>query len=202
LIEKFLAIRRNSVIDETRRPVLVGERIISDAFARFGKVAVEYDYRMSDGNVLPFFSVRNPGEDPVIIFAVTDANTVFLVNQFRFATNEFVLELPGGCPKSGQTWQDATNAELLEEVGVEASGLRLIGPPILLNPAIESIQFKAVLATGCKVVKEQQLDDTEVMTVREVALEKFWSMLKGGEIKDGKTVATAFFAFDQLGLLR
>lgn len=182
-------------------PEFIAERVTDDRFARFGKTIVERDYRMPNGKVLPFLCTANPGADPVIIFAVTEVGTVFLVNQFRFATGEWTLELPGGCPESGQTWEDAAKAELEQEIGAEASELEVIGGRMPFNPAFEVAYFRAVVATGCKVIKAQDLDDTEAMTVREVTLRELRQMLKNGEITDAKTVATSYIALDHLGLL-
>lgn len=196
-------------MDETKSlpqaPVFVGERVVDNRFARFGKTIVEFDYRMPGGKVLPFLCAVNSGADPAIIFAVTDDGSVFLVNQFRFATKEFVLELPGGNLKRGQSWEesweDAAKAELSEEVGVVASKLKVIGGRMPFNPAFETACFRAVLATGCKVVGSQDLDDTEVMTVRKIPIVEFREMLKRGEITDAKSVATSYLALDHLGLL-
>lgn len=183
-------------------PVLVEERTLDDRAARFGKQIVERDFRMPDGKVFPILCVTSPGMDPVIVFAVTeDEQTVFLVNQFRFGVNDWVLELPGGCPKTGQTWEDVARAELLEEVGVEARKMRVIGAPMAFNPALGNVRFTAVLAIGCKVARSQDLDSTEVMTVREIPVLKFRKMLKRGEITDAKSVAIGYLALDHLGLL-
>jgi 8-oxo-dGTP pyrophosphatase MutT (NUDIX family) len=139
--------------------------------------------------------------DPFIVFALTEHGNVFLVNQFRFGINGWVLELPGGCPKLGQTWEDVARAELLEEAGVEASEMKIIGRPMPFNPALENTRFTAVLATGCKVVMPQNLDSAEMIIVAEISVESFREMLKKGEITDAKTVAIGYLALDHLGLL-
>jgi ADP-ribose pyrophosphatase len=181
-------------------PVLVDERVLDDRATIFGKQIVERDFRMSDGSVLPVLCVINLGMSPVIVFALTERRTVFLVNQFRFGINGWVLELPGGCPKPGQNWEDATRAELLEEIGAEARDVKVIGE-MALNPVLGDICFSAVLATGCRVVCSQDLDSTETMTVVEVSINEFREMLKKGEITDAKTVAVGYLALDHLGLL-
>ncbi len=186
-------------------PVFNGETVISEEYARFGKKVVVRSFETSDGKVLGFLCTVNPHADPAIIFAVTDHGTVFLVDQFRHATRAFEMELPGGCLKPGQTWEDAwektARAELREEVGVEATEMRVIGGRMPFNPALEDNYFRAVLATGCRVVQEQKLDDTEVMTIREVSLSEFRNMLRAGQITDAKTIAVGHLALDHLGLL-
>ena len=182
-------------------PVLVGERVLDDRATRFGKQIVERDFRMPNGEVLPILCVINRGMDPVIVFALTEHETVFLVHQFRFGINGWILELPGGGPKPGQTCEETARTELLEEVGVEAGTIQVIGELMAFNPMLENIRFNAVLATGCRVVRAPTHDRTEIMTGMEVSVVKFRQMLKNGEMTDAKTVATGYLALDCLGQL-
>lgn len=191
----------NESKNPSQTPMLIEERILDDRAAKFGKQVVERDFRMPDGSVIPILCLANSGKDSNMIFALTERGTVFLVDQFRFGINDWVLELPGGCPKLGQTWEDASRTELLEEVGAEARDMEIIGTTMRLNPATENTCFNAILATGCEVVRAQNLDSTEVMNVVEVPVEKFREMLKKGEITDARTVVTGYLILDHLGLL-
>lgn len=182
-------------------PVLTGERIIDDRFARFGKRIVERDFKMPDGKTLPILCVSGAGMNPAVVFALTERGTVFLVHQFRFGTNSFVLELPGGCQGSGAAWEEIAKSELLSEVGVGATRMEAIGEPMLVDAALGDARITAVLATGCKTVNQQRLDGTETMSVVEVSVGRFREMLKKGEITDAKTVATGYLALDHLRLL-
>lgn len=182
-------------------PVFIEERVIDDRFTRFGKRVVERDYRMPNDTVFPILCITSPGMDPSIVFPVTKNKTVLLVNHFRFATNEWTLELPGGCPEPGQDWKTCAQMELLQEVGAEAETLQVIGKPLPVNPALQGVYFTAVLATGCTIVKSQSLGSTEIMTVKEIPIGEFRHMLKNGEITDTKTVAIGYLALDHLGLL-
>lgn len=191
----------NKFSNTAQLPVLIGERVIDDRYAKYGKGVVERDFKMPDGKVLPMICITSPQMNPIIIFAVTCDKEVLLVNQFRFATNELVCELPGGCPKPGQNWEDVATAELMEEVGAEALEMKVIGKPIPFNPALQDCKFTAVLATGCRIVKPQTLDEGEQMTVMKIDILHFRKMLKEGEITDAKTIATGYLALDHLGLL-
>jgi ADP-ribose pyrophosphatase len=183
-------------------PVLVGERTIDDRYKRFGKLVVERDFRMPTGDVITMLCVDGGGLHPFITFAVTDAGTVILVKQFRYAMNNWVYELIGGCPKPGQSWEECIKSELLEEVGAVAKEIKIIGKPMPLNPAILDVQVTAVLATGCRIIRPQELDSTEVMTIEEVPISEFRDSIRSGRYCDAKTVATGYLALDHLGLLR
>ncbi len=195
------------IIDEVnglpQEPVLVAERVVDDRAARFGKIVIERDFQMPNGSIASFICVASPEIGPsILIFPLTTQRKVLLVNQFRFATNEWTLELPGGRLKPGQSWQEATKDELLEEVGAEVKKMKIIGNPIPNDPALQTTYFNVVLAKGCKVVKSQNLDSTEVMTVVEFSIKKFREMLKKGKITDAKTVAAGYLVLDHLKLLK
>lgn len=182
-------------------PVLTGERVIDDRFARFGKRIVERDFKMPDGKTLPILCVSNAGMNPSIIFALTERGTIFLVNEFRFGINSMILELPGGCQGPGAAWEEVAKSELLSEAGVEAESMKVIGEPMPVDAALGDAHLTAVLATGCRSVNRQKLDESETMSVVEVSVGRFREMLKKGEITDTKTVATGYLALDHLGLL-
>ena len=182
-------------------PVLVEDKILDARGAKFGKTIIERHFRMPDGKVFQILCVDDSGIVPVIIFPLTSKQTILLVHQFRFGINRSVYELPGGCPKPGQSWEDTANAELLEEIGAKASSLEIIGNPIPFNPALENNRAVPVLAKGCQIIKSQCLDETESGTVLEVTIPQFRSMVKLGEIVDAKTIAISYLALDQLDLL-
>ena len=75
-------------------PVLVGERVLDDRATRFGKQIVERDFRMPNGEVLPILCVINRGMDPVIVFALTEHETVFWYTSFVLESTDGYLSYP------------------------------------------------------------------------------------------------------------
>ncbi len=182
-------------------PVLIEERSIDMRAARFGKHVVERDFKMANGKVFPILCVTAANIYPVILFPMTDRGTIYLLNQFRFGTKSWVHELPGGCPKPTQGWEEAAAHELREEIGAVATKLEKIGGPMPLNPALEDNTVVAVVATGCKLVGDQKLDQSEEAIVSEVTVAEFRKLVKEGMIVDSKTVAIGYLALDHLGFL-
>jgi ADP-ribose pyrophosphatase len=91
--------------------------------------------------------------------------------------------------------------ELLEEVGVEAGKIEILKEIMPLNPALEDTAAMAIIATDCRRVSKQSLDDTEVAEVREVTIIEFKNMVRSGEIRDCKTIAVTYRALEYLGFL-
>ena len=181
-------------------PKFLGERIINDDDRQFGKTVVKRDFRIN-GGVSSILCITGVGRDPCIIFPVTARRTVWLIRQYRFATREFIVELPGGCRKPGQGWRKCASAELLQEIGAKAESMQVLGKPTAFNPALQDARFTAVLAIGCQIVLPQRLDETESITPVEISLEKFRLNLRNGEYTDAKTIVTGYLALDHLGLL-
>ena len=185
----------------TKAPVLVKDELLDGRGTKFGKTVIDRYFQMPNGKVIPILCITTSGVEPVIVFAISDEGKIFLIRQFRFGTNDWMIELPGGCKKPGQSYEDTARAELLEETGVEATKIEIIGRPLAFNPALEDAKVIAAVATGCKVVGDQSLEDMETATVLEVTVAEFRRMAKTGEIGDAKTVAIGYLALDHLGFL-
>ena len=178
-------------------PEPVGER---EVLARkYGKQFVAQNFQLPDGNEIDY--VSQYGETvPVIVFAVTEDGKVVVVHQYRYAPNVVITELPGGCPKPGQTPEDVLAAELREETGYEYTfAVRITPQSLFFEPASLNTPYLAYLATGCRKIAEPNLDPTEFLTVEEVGLGEWLYRIFGGEIRDDKTIAVTMLALPHLG---
>jgi ADP-ribose pyrophosphatase len=111
--------------------------------------------------------IEHPGA--VVILPVTRDGRIWFVEQFRYAVDETLLELPAGLIDAGETPVEAAYRELREEVGLAAETLEQIG---LLYPSAgySNEQVSIFLATGCDPVPRPSLD--EGLTIRTLALEE------------------------------
>lgn len=87
------------------------------------------------------------------VVAVTDDDRLVLVWQWRFGTQAFSLETPGGVIDEGESPIDAARRELLEETGYEARTIEhlLTHEP---NPALQGNRCHSFLALGAKRVRD------------------------------------------------
>lgn len=79
---------------------------------------------MTEGEA-PYYSLRLP--DYAAIIAITDAQQVLIVRQYRPAVEHETLEFPSGLVDPGETPAAAAARELLEETGYEASEVDVLG---------------------------------------------------------------------------
>src|SRR5258708_4698212 len=73
------------------------------------------------GEKNPFYALKLP--DYVGVFATTAQSKVLLVEQFRPATEDYMLELPAGHVDQGETPKEAARRELFEETGYSTRDL-------------------------------------------------------------------------------
>lgn len=134
--------------------------------------------------------------DWVNVVALTDSDTVIMIEQFRAGLNAVTLELVGGMVDEGETPTAAAIRELAEESGYAGGDAKIIGR-VSANPAIQNNWVHTVLITGCSRKGLQALDSNEEIGVREVALRDVPSLIGNGTIHHSLVVA-AFYHFGNL----
>lgn len=181
-------------------PVRVGEAI-ELCPPKFGKVMTVQRYRFPDNHEDNFVLFGNPSKvkPPSIVLPMTREGNVVLIRQFRYGAGGFVVEIPGGNPKPGESAEEVLRKELLEETGYEVRGMiTRLGEGIWFDPASVPTPFIPFLASDCARIQEPSPERTEIMESREVPFEEFMAMAKRGEINDSKTLAIALLAIAYL----
>jgi ADP-ribose pyrophosphatase len=122
----------------------------------------------------------------VQIVAVTPANRIVLVRQYRYPTKGWNYELPGG--GAGKvSLPTAARTELEEETGWRAGKIREVGDFVVycgLSSEISHVFLATRLRQG-----RQDLEDTEHLTVHEVTWGELEAMIRRGEFRDGMGLA-------------
>ena len=172
--------KRLSIEDLVTEPV----RIVKERLRTHNGAEITYIYR--------------PGPvEAVFVLPVTEQGSAFLVRQYRHPTGKFLLEVPAGKVDDGESPEAAARRELLEEVGAEVETLYAL-PAFHPQPSFNAVVFRPYLALGAVQVAEPRLERSELLTPLELSLAELYQKLDAGEIEDGATALTLFYARPQL----
>lgn len=152
----------------------------SEVVARYSIFSVRRDRARSPRNGRTHDFMVFESDDAVAVVALTAADELVLVEQYRFGTRANTLELPGGV-LHGDTPLEAARRELREETGYAAAELSLLGS-VELNPSWQTTRIHLVLATGARPAGEKEEDDAEDTRVRLVPLRRVRAMVREGTL--------------------
>lgn len=124
-------------------------------------------------------------EDWVHVIPLLPDGRVVLVRQWRYATEGFQLELPGGIVDVPGEDRAAAEQELAEEAGYRAGRWERLGE-VESNPAIVDNRLSVWVATELERIPPEErppLDRYEEVEVEEVALDRVPELVRRGEIR-------------------
>ena len=117
------------------------------------------------------------------VLAIDDENNIYLVEQFRYAYKEVVLEIPAGKIEKGEDPYNTAVRELSEEIGATAKEIKKLGL-FYPTPGYTNEPLYVYLAKGLTKIPKVVVFITLVKMPFSEALSK----VMNNEIKDAKTV--------------
>jgi ADP-ribose pyrophosphatase len=141
--------------------------------------------------------IRHSGS--VVVLALEESGPeprVLLERQYRYAAEQFMLELPAGRIDPGESPLNAGKRELLEETGYTASSWKkvLFFYP---SPGFLDETMTVFLARGLKEGKPQPEDD-ESIECHLLPLSNVLADILAGKMRDGKTIASVLWVKEYL----
>lgn len=137
-----------------------------------------------------FFVIESP--DWVNIIALTPEKEVVLIEQFRYGTEEIILEIPGGMVDGSESAETAAKRELLEETGYSAETWVFLGIS-RPNPAIQNNSLFHYLALDCKKTAETAFDEHESVATRLTPLAEVEDLIGRGIITHSLVVSAFYY---------
>jgi ADP-ribose pyrophosphatase len=153
--------------------------------------------RFGNGRASTLEIVRHPGA--VAVVPLTGDGDVVLVRQYRYATGEWLLEVPAGKLDPGETPEACARRELEEETGLAAGILDALGS-VWTTPGFTNEKIRIFLARDL-APSRQRLEDDEVLTLERLPLARAVEHALAGAIEDSKSVCALARAAARLGLL-
>ncbi|MEI6107618.1 MAG: NUDIX hydrolase [Opitutae bacterium] len=119
--------------------------------------------------------------DWVNVLALTPDHQLVLVRQFRYSTDEFSVEIPGGVMDPGEDAVAAGVRELREESGFEGTNARLLGT-VHPNPAMQNNRCHLVLVEQARPTARLDWDPDEEFEIMTKPVDEVYALAYRGEI--------------------
>jgi 8-oxo-dGTP pyrophosphatase MutT (NUDIX family) len=130
------------------------------------------------------------------VIPVTPDGRVYLVGQYRYATERYSWEVVSGFAEPGESMVEGARRELREEAGLIASRWDYLGDFDVSNSVTDQVGF-IYIARGHSDC-ERAPEPTEEITVRLLPLEEAARESQNGAITQAFSVAALFRAWHHL----
>lgn len=179
---------------------------------RWKKISSEYLSRDLWGTVRKDICQTQDGKiiDPYYVYefptwvtavAVTEDGKFILERQYRYALDVTCFEVPGGCvDEADKSLEEAIKRELLEETGYIFAQYEYLGKTSS-NPSTNNNWMHMFLATGGRLVKEQELDHNEEIEVYLFDVAEVKKLLAENQIIQSMHVTVLYYALAKMKLL-
>lgn len=132
------------------------------------------------------------------VMALDSSDNIYLVGQYRYATEEYAWEVVEGGVDDGEEPIVAAKRELEEEVGLVADDWIQLGSEIHISNCHTSERGAVFLARNLKETSIKR-DSSEILEVKMLPLSDAFAMLKNGEIKDALSNIALYRLANYLG---
>lgn len=153
--------------------------------------------RLPDGRQVDDYYIISAAH-VVTIFALTPAQEVLFVEQYKHGIGQICWELPAGlCDADSPSPLHDAQRELLEETGYASAQWQAF-PPLINNPTRYDNLNYCYLVREAVQVAEQALDANEDISVHRVPLADLPALLRSGRITVSPTLAVCWMMLDVL----
>lgn len=151
--------------------------------------------RFPDGSIGELEMIRHPGASAVVPFLSDprgEEPQVLMIRQYRYAAEDYLLEIPAGRLNPGEDPRDCALRELREETGCSAEQIDHLFT-MYTTPGFTDEKIHLFLAIGL-VAGETKHEADEFLDLEPMLLSRALELVESGEIKDAKTALGLLFA--------
>lgn len=141
---------------------------------------IEDEVLLPNGHKTSYLKYKDNGISGVTIIARSHNNKILIQTEYSYPPNQILFQFPGGGVNLGEEIADGANRELMEEAGLKANNLELLGSCFTNNRRSTTKMF-VFLAT--------ELQEKSLPRDIEEEIESFWfsedevtKMIKNGDI--------------------
>lgn len=151
---------------------------------------------LEDGRESSVDVVVHPGA--VALIPVDELEQIWFVRQYRHASGGELLELPAGTLEPGEPPQQCAQRECQEEIGMFPGKLEHLGG-FFLAPGYSTEFLEVYLASELRPGPRPR-DPDEQIQVEKLSLGRVAELIRSGELRDAKSLASLTLAGHRLEL--
>ncbi len=154
------------------------------------------DIEFSNGELRTFERLArgNPDGGAVLVVPLLDEETVLLIREYSAGVHRYELGLPKGKTDAGESFFEAANRELKEEIGYGARTLHHL-TSFSVAPSYMEHMTEIIIATDLYPEKLAG-DEPEELEVVPWKLSEINSLLATGECTEARSIAALFMAIE------
>jgi ADP-ribose pyrophosphatase len=157
-----------------------------------GKISIRLDKYYLGDKIIEKEIVEH--SDSVGIIALDNNQKIILVEQFRIAARNSLLEIPAGKIEKNETPKDAARREMNEEIGYTGRLTPLF--QCYLAPGYDTEKMYFFLASNLRISKKRLTqDEDEQIKIKRMTLSSALHKCMSGKIIDCKTIAAINMIF-------
>jgi len=135
--------------------------------------------------------ITHPGS--VVVLPVLPDKRILLIQQYRYATRQYLWELVAGRIDAGETPKVAAARELIEETGYRAKRFRVFLEMFPTPGFLEEKMF-LLLAEGLTAGEAEPEEDEKIFS-RAYKRKELEEMIRSGKLRDAKSIAGILYYF-------
>jgi ADP-ribose pyrophosphatase len=151
---------------------------------------------LEDGRESSVDVVVHPGA--VALIPVDELEQIWFVRQYRHASGGELLELPAGTLEPGEPPQQCAQRECQEEIGMFPGKLEHLGG-FFLAPGYSTEFLEVYLASELRPGPRPRDPDEQIQVVK-LSLGRVAELIRSGELRDAKSLASLTLAGHRLEL--
>ena len=146
----------------------------------------EQEHVLPNKKEITFTTIRHPGA--VVIIPINSQGKITLLNQYRPAIAQWILEFPAGTIEPNEDIIRCAKRELAEEAHLKAENWQPLGELFPAPGFCDGIQY-VFIATELSPTFGYR-DEDEIIDILTLSIEEVEQKITRNEIKDNKTLAS------------
>jgi ADP-ribose diphosphatase len=176
------------------KPTILNKTII--ATSRLFRIE-SLDIEFSNGELRNYERLaRSSSGGAVLIVPMLDAETVLLIREYSAGVHRYELGLPKGKTDAGESFLEAANRELKEEIGFGARNLHHLSS-FSIAPSYLEHMTEVIIAQDLYSEKLEG-DEPEELEIVPWKLSRINELLATGECTEARSIAALFMALEYL----